>query len=275
MWFVVAGILAPIIYPLVSVGVDSISDKVKENKRKKYYGEKELIYATTYNNKSITENDLILLFISQLRKYRQDYYTIKYNVFSEKEKQNYAWFVKITEETYGWGTVYNVQFHFSNGWVYLSFSNGSFTYGGQSSKKYADYGVDYGSGEIEKILSICREEARIKWKMNGREPKENLPFNFIPILSSSSSSNNNKTKEQKEEKTSHENTNQDLLSFYRNLLGLKLRFSHDELKKCYREAVGKYHPDRYNASSQRDRENAEMLMKQVNEAYEKLKPFAA
>jgi DnaJ-class molecular chaperone len=53
-----------------------------------------------------------------------------------------------------------------------------------------------------------------------------------------------------------------------------LHFSHDELKKCYREAVGKYHPDRYGSSSLRDRENAEMLMKQVNEAYEKLKVFA-
>jgi len=284
MWFVIPALAAPIVYSLVSHSVDSISDKVKENKRKKYYGEEELINVTTYNNKNITENDIILLFLSQLKRYRQDNYVIDYEVYSEKEKQNYAWSVKTTKQTYGWGIFYNIRFHFSNGRVYLSFSNSSFTSGGQSSKEYYSYGDDNGSAEIEKILGFCREESRIKWKMHGREPKGSLPFNYIPLPSGSSSSNgnndktssnNNGSKNQKEGKSTNENKNQhDLLSFYRNLLGLKLRFSHDELKKCYREAVGKYHPDRYGASSQRDRENAEMLMKQVNEAYEKLKAFA-
>ena len=283
MWFVVPALVAPIVYSLVSHSVDSISDKVKENKRKKYYGEEELIYVTTYNNNNITENDIILLFISQLKRYKQSNYVINYEVYSEKEEQNYAWSVKTTKNTYGWGIVYKIRFHFTNGWVYLSFSNTSFNSGGHPSKEYYDYGYDHSFGEIEKILDVCREEARIKWKMNGREPKGNLPFNYIPLPSDSSSShennktssNSNGTKNQKEGKSSNGNTNQyDLLSFYRNLLGLKLRFSHDELKKCYREAVGKYHPDRYGASSQHDRENAEMLMKQVNEAFEKLKAFA-
>ena len=43
---------------------------------------------------------------------------------------------------------------------------------------------------------------------------------------------------------------------------------------CNTVAIGKYHPDKYGTSSPRDRENAERLMKQVNEAYEALKDKA-
>ncbi|GHV87011.1 hypothetical protein AGMMS50255_3070 [Spirochaetia bacterium] len=60
----------------------------------------------------------------------------------------------------------------------------------------------------------------------------------------------------------------DMVSFYRNMLGLRLQFTQDELKNAYREAVKKYHPDKYTDTSKRDRENAEILMKQVNEGYE-------
>ena len=151
--------------------------------------------------------------------------------------------------------------HFSNGWVYLSFSDNQFVSGEKGAQKYYLYGYDFGTTEIENKLKTCRDEAKILWKMNGREPAEYPPFNFIPLSENY--------------KSSQDNTSQfDPASFYRNLLGLKLHFSLDELKKSYREAIGKYHPDRYSASSPRDRENAEMLMKQVNEAYENLKKFA-
>jgi hypothetical protein len=63
----------------------------------------------------------------------------------------------------------------------------------------------------------------------------------------------------------------DMISFYRNLLGLRLQFTREELKNAHREAVKKYHPDTYTGASKRDRENALTLMKQVNEAYEVLK----
>jgi DnaJ-class molecular chaperone len=62
-----------------------------------------------------------------------------------------------------------------------------------------------------------------------------------------------------------------MIEFYQRLLGLKLIFTQGELKTAYREAAEKYHPDRYISASKRDRENAETLMKQVNEAYEVLK----
>jgi len=285
MWFIIFVFLGPIIYLIVSVIVDFFSDKIKEEKRRKYYGEEEIINVTTYNNNNITQNDIMLLFLSQFRLHKSSYYVINYEVFDNKNEQNYAWSVRTTKQTFGWGIVYNIKFDFTNGWVYLSFSDSSFISGEKKSEKYylSYTGLDLGTGDIERTLEICREEARIKWKMNGREPNDNLPFNYIPLLSSSinngkyrASANANRSNKQKKEKTSHENTTQsDLLSFYRSLLGLKLSFSHEELKKSYHEAVRKYHPDRYGTSSQRDRENAEMLMKQVNEAYNKLKALAA
>jgi hypothetical protein len=66
----------------------------------------------------------------------------------------------------------------------------------------------------------------------------------------------------------------DSLSLYRNLLGLGPRFTGEELKAAYHNAAAMYHPDRYASASRRDRENAEDLMKKVNEAYETLKDAA-
>jgi len=293
MWIIIFLYLGPIIYFFISIIIDFISDNINDYKRKHYYKEEEIINVTTYNNNNITPNDIMLLFISQIKMHRSQYFVINYKVYNDKNEQNYAWSVRTIKQIYGWGTIYNIRFHFSNGWVALSFSDDKFISGGKSSKNYYICGYDFGTDDIEKILDVCGEESRIKWRMNNREPKENLPFNYIPLsnkVSSSNknsygtssdntsygtSSNNNKSNKKKEEKSTNENTTKsDLLSFYRNLLGLKLKFSREELKKSYQDAVKKYHPDRYGTSSQRDRDNAEMLMKQVNEAYEKLKAVA-
>jgi hypothetical protein len=66
----------------------------------------------------------------------------------------------------------------------------------------------------------------------------------------------------------------DQFSLYRNLLGLGPRFTGEELKTAYRNNATLYHPDRYALASLNDRQNAEDLMKKVNEAYERLKPAA-
>jgi hypothetical protein len=63
----------------------------------------------------------------------------------------------------------------------------------------------------------------------------------------------------------------DLISFYRNLLGFRINFTRNELKSAYHEAVAKFHPDKYTTTEARNMENAEILMKQINEAYEVLK----
>jgi len=252
---------SPFIYLIVSCVVDSISDKVNEIKRKKYYGEEELVNFTTFNDSSVTNDDIILLFFSQFRKYWQLKYVLNYKIYTGRDEQNYAWSVKSTKQSYGWGNIYNIRFHFSNGWISISYSNKDFYSNGSISLPYYCEGRDFGTPCIENTMKMCKDEAKSMWKIYGKVPTEYLPFNYIPL------SNENKSSE--ENKTQFE-----LMSFYRNLLGLKLKFSYNELKKSYREAVGRYHPDRYSTSSLRDRENAEMLMKQVNEAYETLKGIA-
>jgi hypothetical protein len=179
MWIIIFIFLGPIIYLLISSVIDSISWKIKENKQKKYYGEKELIYFTTYNS-NLYNQDIMLVFRDQYKKNIRHYYSISYEIYNGKEDQNYAWSVKTTKETFGWGNVYNIRFHFSNGWICLSFSNRGFTTGGQQADEYYIYGVNCGSYEIEKTLDICKEEARIIWKINGRDTKEDLPFDYIP-----------------------------------------------------------------------------------------------
>jgi hypothetical protein len=272
MWLFSFLIIGPFIYLIVSNIVDSISGKIKKVNNKKLYGEEEIINVTTYQNDNITEDDIMHFFKSQIIKYIQKYFIIKYNIYTDKEKQNYTWSVKTTKQTYGWGTVISIQFHFSNGWVNIKFSSSGFSSGGQSSKDYfLSSSPLHGDVMIERELDFCWEEARIKWKINGREPKNDLPFNFYSLLAHLTG----KQKKFDWGKSSDENSSEaDLLSFYRSLLGLKLRFSQAELKNAYHEAVVKYHPDRYGASSSRDRENAETLMKQINEAYENLKKIA-
>jgi len=63
----------------------------------------------------------------------------------------------------------------------------------------------------------------------------------------------------------------DLLSVYRDLLGLGTRYTDEGLKTAYRNTAAKYHPDRYVVASRKEREKAEEQMKKVNEAYEYLK----
>ena len=90
-----------------------------------------------------------------------------------------------------------------------------------------------------------------------------------------------RTNSTRDETTSNENMNRenpfappDSLSLYRNLLGLGPRFTGEELKAAYRRCAAMYHPDRYASASPGERQNAEDLMKKVNEAYERLKPAA-
>jgi len=270
MWIVAFIVFGSIIYPIVYCIVDIFSDKVKQINRKKYYGEEELTYLTTYNNNNISNKDIMNMFILQINKYKQHYFYIDYKVFKAKEKQNYAWDIRTTKKTYGWGIIYYIKFHFSNGWIYISFSNEKFYYGNERAYEYNLFGYDFGSDHIERILVNCKEESRIIWKINGKNSTGSLPFDYISLTNKTSTTQNSDSSYKQYENS----TNSDLINFYRTLLGLKTQFTQEELKKCYREAVRKYHPDRYGASSNQDRENAEMLMKQINEAYEALKEIA-
>jgi len=266
MWIFTLLFLGPIIYMIVSIATDSIKENLNKAKHKKFYGEEELLFASTYQNDKITNSDIMELFFSQVNFYKKHNYIIRYKVFTEKDNQNYAWSIRTINETFGWGIVYNIQFQFSNGYIYLSFSDREFRTGSQLSKEYYILGYDLGSYDLKRVLDTCRDESRIAWKKHGKESNSELPFNYYSLDDENHKRQNTSSK--------LNNYTDDLLSFYRSLLGLKLRFSQIELKKAYREAVGKYHPDKYSTSSLRDCKNAEILMKQVNEAFKALKEIA-
>ena len=59
------------------------------------------------------------------------------------------------------------------------------------------------------------------------------------------------------------------MNFY-ELLGISKEATKDEIKKKYREMAKKYHPDRYVNSTKEEKEKAENMFKDINNAYEVL-----
>jgi hypothetical protein len=280
MWILASIFFGPfILWALKLLIIEPISDKindtVKKEKRGRYFGEEIITDITTYQNNNITEEDIINLFQSQWKNYRCRYYTCEHKVYSEKDKQNYSWKLKTRKNTYGWGIIYNIELYFSNGWFFLKFSDNKFKTDNISSEEYFFYGHN-SDFKVERELKNCMEEAKIMWKSNGKEPSGYLPFDFYSINSNkktSSTSDSDKRKKYKKTSTEEQSYTNDLIGFYRNLLGLRLNYTQEELKNAYREAVTKYHPDSYGTASSRDQENAELIMKQINEAYEVLRKW--
>lgn len=57
---------------------------------------------------------------------------------------------------------------------------------------------------------------------------------------------------------------------YYTVLGVEPGASQDDIKKAYRKAAMKYHPDKYSNASESERKAAEEKFKEINEAYNKL-----
>lgn len=57
---------------------------------------------------------------------------------------------------------------------------------------------------------------------------------------------------------------------YYEVLGVSKNASESEIKKAYRKAAMKYHPDKYASSSDAEKKDAEEKFKEINEAYEVL-----
>ena len=274
------------IYLLVRlIIVDPIADSIEKSHNKRHYGTEELINITTYQNSNISTEDIMYTFLSQCKLHRQRYFLCDYKVYNGSNEQNYAWSIRTTKETYGWGFIVHIRFHFSNGWLRFSTSPKNFSTAGVTSSESTLYFDNYRTrieiafNHLENLLITCRDEAIITWKKYGKNVQDNLPFNFYSIANDANSSYNSSSGKKKKKTSSNKNsanTNPpELITFYRNLLGLKLHFSSEELKFAYRAAIKKYHPDSYGSSSPRDRANAEILMKQINEANEYLKRIAA
>lgn len=59
--------------------------------------------------------------------------------------------------------------------------------------------------------------------------------------------------------------------YFRNILGIQGEITLDKVKRCYKELVAQYHPDKVCHLGPKLREVAEQEMKNLNEAYEYFK----
>ena len=55
---------------------------------------------------------------------------------------------------------------------------------------------------------------------------------------------------------------------YYEVLGVPKNASESDIKKAYRKAAMKYHPDKFANSSEAEKKDAEEKFKEINEAYE-------
>jgi hypothetical protein len=102
--------------------------------------ERQLKRYTTYQT-ALTNDDIMKSFVGEVRTYLQRYdsfgcyYFVDYEVYQEKEKQNYAWGTETYENKYQWGTVYTIYLFISNARLWVKFCNTSFTSNGQDAHK--------------------------------------------------------------------------------------------------------------------------------------------
>jgi len=102
--------------------------------------ERQLKRYTTYQT-SLTNEDIMRSFVNEVRSYLQRYdnygcyYFVEFEVYQEKDKQNYAWQIVTFENEYQWGTVYTIILRISNADLRVKFCNTPFTSNGQSASE--------------------------------------------------------------------------------------------------------------------------------------------
>jgi uncharacterized protein YutD len=99
--------------------------------------ERQLKAYTTYQT-PLTNEDIMNSFVNEVRTYLQRYdnygcyYLVSFEIYQDKDDQNYAWTTSTVENKYQWGTVYTIRLLISNADLWVKFCNTSFTYDGQS-----------------------------------------------------------------------------------------------------------------------------------------------
>ncbi|GHV75713.1 hypothetical protein AGMMS49942_05340 [Spirochaetia bacterium] len=93
--------------------------------------EKLLKEYTTYQT-PLVNMDIAQAFFTNSRNYlsKANYYLCNYEIYSDKNDQNYAWTLEIYQNTYEWGTVFNICFFVSNGIFRLKCSESNFNFRG-------------------------------------------------------------------------------------------------------------------------------------------------
>ena len=118
--------------------------------------------------------------------------------------------------------------------------------------------IPYNRGVVDGIAKEYFESGRLAKEIHYKNGKEMFYKSYFD--------NDNK---QEKEKYSN-GYSKDNPSRYYAILGVNKNIIKDELKKVYYKLVKKYHPDKFENSSKKEKEKAENIMKDINEAYEYL-----
>ena len=118
--------------------------------------------------------------------------------------------------------------------------------------------IPYSRGVVDGIAKEYFESGRLAKEIHYKNGKEMFYKSYFD-------NNNKQEKERYSNGYSKDNPNR-----YYAILGVNKNITKDELKKVYYKLVKKYHPDKFENSSKKEKENAENKMKEINEAYEYL-----
>ena len=118
--------------------------------------------------------------------------------------------------------------------------------------------IPYSKGIVDGIAKEYFESGRLAKEIHYKDGKEMFYKSYFD-------NDNKQEKEKYSNRYSKDNPNR-----YYAILGVNKNITKDELKKGYYKLVKKYHPDKFENSSKKEKENAENKMKEINEAYEYL-----
>jgi hypothetical protein len=151
--------------------------------------ERQLKQYTTYQT-SLTNEDIMRSFVNEVRTYLQRYdragcyYFVEFNVFQERDEQNYAWGTSTIENVYQWGTVYRIRLWVNNANLWVKFCNTSFISDGQSARRITTtHSGTVGGNEIRKNITDTAvsmfSESEMVLKMNNRNYSDELKIAFL------------------------------------------------------------------------------------------------
>jgi len=118
--------------------------------------------------------------------------------------------------------------------------------------------IPYNRGVVDGIAKEYFESGRLAKEIHYKNGKEMFYKSYFD-------NDNKQEKEKYSNGYSKDNPNR-----YYAILRVNKNITKDELKKVYYKLVKKYHPDKFENSSKKEKENAENKMKEINEAYEYL-----
>ena len=115
--------------------------------------------------------------------------------------------------------------------------------------------IPYSRGVVDGIAKEYFESGRLEKEIHYKDGKEMFYKSYFD-------NDNKQEKEKYSNGYSKDNPNR-----YYAILGVNKNITKDELKKVYYKLVKKYHPDKFENSSKKEKEKAENMMKDINEAY--------